>query len=328
MSLPDIIDVNERHDFNKTLNLRHLMLKPICFKTLWVNITHVCNQSCRHCHVSASPNRTEYMERKTIDRCLEILDQHSQCEIIDITGGAPELHPDFNYLVVQSRKLNKHVVVRHNLTVTVDGNPKTGESMAYLPHFFAANGVEVLASLAHVDQKRTDIVRGLQVFEKSIYGIRLLNELGYGKANSGLTLDLVYNHDGPLTLRGRMAIEAEFRQELASRYGLCFNRLFTVINMPINRYYLYLKRSNKYEEYLDQLASAFSEGAAKTVACRSLISVGYNGTLYDCDFNQMLGMPINSDQTTTVYNFDLKTILNRRIKFAAHCFGCTSGYSS
>ena len=227
---------NAAYDFPATLEEHGLNLRPISLETLWLNITRSCNQTCRHCHVDASPERTEMMPRATIDRCLELLAENDEIKKLDITGGAPELHPDFDHLVIRARRLNKQVTVRHNLTVIADGNPRTGESKAYLPEFFAENGVEVLASLPHYTPDITDSIRGAGVFEKSIRGLRLLNEQGYGSFAEGPALNLVYNHDGPLRPEDRANLEASFKRELASGYGVSFDRLFTVTNMPINRF--------------------------------------------------------------------------------------------
>ena len=324
----EIAEENRCYNFRAMLEHHNLILNPLSIETLWLNITRQCNQSCTHCHVNASPDRTEQMNRSVIDHCLEILARYDSFKNLDITGGAPELNPNFNYLVVRARKLNKHVTVRHNLTVTIDGNPQTGESKKYLPEFFAENQVEVLASLPHYEQDYTDHVRGPGVFEKSIHSIRLLNAQGYGKVQDGLILNLVSNHDGPLIPGDRASLEARFKQELMSKYGLTFNRLFAVTNMPINRFRLQLKQSGTYDEYLSQLMGAFNESAARDMVCRSLISVSYDGRIYDCDFNQMLGMQITNQEPMTVFNFDLEALMHRKINFASHCFGCTAGGGS
>lgn len=313
------------YDFKAVLKKHDLNPSPISIGTLWVNVTRRCNQACVHCHVAASPSRTEEMSRTTIDRCLNVLASYDCLENLDITGGAPELNPHFCYFVIEARKLNRHVIVRHNLTVTADGDPGTGRKMAYLPDFFAENQVEILASLPHYSQNYTDEVRGQGVFEKSIEGIRRLNELGYGQPYTGLVLNLVYNCDGPLLPTDRVGLEERFRQELMSRYDLVFNRLFCVTNMPINRFGNRLKQSDNYVDYMDKLVSAFSPAAAMQVDCRSLVSVGYDGYLYDCDFNQMLDMKITEAEPLTIFNFDPETLLGREIRFGPHCFGCTAG---
>jgi radical SAM/Cys-rich protein len=315
---------DKRYDFWDTLAKSNLNLVPISIETLWVNVTRLCNQACRHCHVDASPRRTEQMEREVVDRCLEILGKYEQIKNLDITGGAPELNPNYDHLVVKARKLNKHVVSRHNLTVIFDGNPANGEHKEYLPAFFADNQVEILASLPHYEACYTDSVRGPGVFQKSIEGIRLLNAAGYGQKETGLILNLVYNSNGPVSPKQRVELEGRFREELA-RYGLAFNKLYAVTNMPINRFRAQLQQSQTYDEYMDDMIKNFDPDAARGVACRSLISVGYDGRLYDCDFNQMLDMQITNSMPMTVFDFDFDTLMKRKIRFASHCFGCTAG---
>jgi radical SAM/Cys-rich protein len=314
--------------FLATLEKCNLSLSPLSVETLWVNITSLCNQSCTHCHINASPKRTEQMSKATMDLCLKIMADNESCKNLDITGGAPELNPDFHYLVDRARKLNKNVIVRHNLTVTLDGNPQTGEDKRYLPEYFADNRVEVLASLPYFTQEETDRVRGQGIFEKSIQSLRLLNEQGYGREEGGLVLNLVYNHHGPLRPDDRTELEAKFKKELQSRHGIYFNKLFTVTNMPISRFRRQLQEAGEYDDYLNQLAESFSQAATGGLSCRSLISVGCDGRLYDCDFNQALGMQICEAEPMTVHNFDTEALLHRRIRFGSHCFGCTAGGGS
>jgi radical SAM/Cys-rich protein len=316
------------YDFTAMLTRNNLSLPPISVDTLWANITYKCNQTCVHCHVAASPDRTEEMSRSTIDQCLNVLACYDSLNNLDITGGAPELNPHFEHFVVEARNLNKHVIVRHNLTVTTDGDPSTGKKMTHLPDFFADNQVEIIASLPNYNQSHTDQVRGIGVFEKSIEAMRCLNKLGYGQSNTGLVLNLVYNHDGPLLPTDRDELEARFRKELISGYGLIFNKLLCVTNMPINRFRKRLDQKDIYRDYMDKLVSAFSPAAAMQLVCRSLLSVGYDGRLYDCDFNQMLDMQITVIEPLTIFNFDLQTIIGREIRFGSHCFGCTSGGGS
>lgn len=316
-----------RYDFQAVLAGHGLRLPPVSIETLWVNVTRLCNQACTHCHVDASPERTEQMSRSTVDRCLEILGQYEACQNLDITGGSPELNPNFEYFVIEARKLKKHVIVRHNLTVIFDGNPQTGEKKDYLPEFFAEHQVEVLASLPHYKQDLTDSVRGPGVFNKSIEGIRRLNALGYGKEKTGLILNLVYNAGGPVSPKDRAELEAKFKQEL-SRHDLVFNKLYAVTNMPINRFRSQLQQSRTLDGYMDALLAAFNPEAAKEVVCRQLISVGYDGRIYDCDFNQMLGLQIIDHEPLTIFNCDLEALAQRRILFGPHCFGCTAGGGS
>ena len=317
-----------QYDFHAALRRYQLELRPSSIQTLQVNVTKLCNQACRHCHVDASPTRSEQMDRGTIDRCLEILAAHDSIQNLDITGGAPELNPHFDYLVVEAERLKKKVMVRHNLTVTLDGNPQTGESKGYLPEFFAAHRVEVISSLPYYEPYFTDKQRGKGVFEKSIQSMRLLNTQGYGQEAGPLVLNLVYNPVGAFLPASQAGLEADFRRQLASQYGLRFNHLYTITNMPINRFESQLKLLGAYDDYMTKLHNAFNPDAAQGVMCRSLISVGYDGRLYDCDFNQMLEMQIVNGVPSTVFNFDFEALMRRRITFAAHCFGCTAGAGS
>jgi len=322
--LSGILTKDKTYDFQGELARHHLNLAPISIQTLWVNVTRLCNQACRHCHVDASPRRSEQMDRTIVNRCLEILQQYDQIKNLDITGGAPELNPNYDYFVSEARKLNKHVISRHNLTVIFDGNPGNGETKKYLPEFFADNQVEVLASLPYYEPEYTDRIRGRGVFQKSLEGIRLLNGVGYGRTETGLILNLVYNADGPVLPKQREELEAKFREEM-SLYGLVFNRLYAVTNMPVNRYRTQLHKSRTYDEYMDRLVKNFTPEAAIGVACRSLVSIGYDGRIYDCDFNQMLGMQITNSSPLTVFGFDFDILIKRKIRFGSHCFGCTAG---
>ena len=301
---------------------------PVSVETMQLNITRLCNQSCVHCHVDASPSRNEHMSREVIYQCLDILEKHDTINNVDITGGAPELNPHFDYLVTEAKRLKKHVMVRHNLTVIFDGNPQTGESKSYLPEFFAENKVEVIASLPFYEEKRTDEQRGTGVFKKSLMGLNQLNSLGYGKEGSELILTLVHNPGGSTLPANQIHLEAEFKHELLARYGLVFNQLYTITNMPINRFLTQLIKSGTHNGYLDYLANNFNPSAAEEVMCRSLISVGIDGKIYDCDFNQMLEIPVKTAGPVSVFNFNLGIIINRDIQFNDHCFGCTAGGGS
>jgi radical SAM/Cys-rich protein len=315
-------------EFEQTLVESKLDLKPLSVETLQVNLGKLCNQACKHCHVDAGPKRTEMMSRAAIERCLEILASHSSIKNLDITGGAPELNDHFNLFVVEAGKLGKHVMVRHNLTVTLDPHPVNGETMAYLPEFFRDNKVEVISSLPYFQGHETDAQRGQGVFEKSIESMRRLNALGYGKNGSGLLLNLVYNPVGAYLPPSQPAIEAEFKWELAKRHGLTFNSLYVITDMPINRFRHFLERVEIYEDYMKKLISAFNPIAAEGVMCRNLISVGYDGSLYDCDFNQMLEWRVNHGTPNTIWDFDLDKLMARQIVFGSHCYGCTAGAGS
>ena len=314
-------------NFINTTKNKSRELSPVAIQTLWVNITRRCNQACAHCHVEASPSRTEQMSRDTIEQCLKVISELPGCENLDITGGAPELHPDFDYLVLEARKMGKQVTVRHNLTVTVDGDPSSQISKEYLPDFFAKNKVKILASLPHYDVEITDQVRGKDVFQKSIKAMRRLNSLGYGHPESGLVLNLVHNCDGPISPDERDRLEIKFKEILSNRYGLVFNSLLAVTNMPIGRFHSHLKEQNTLKEYTRKLENSFSPEYVTGLVCRYLISVGYDGSLYDCDFNQVLGIKV-SGHSTEIYSFNSSELLTRKIRFGNHCFGCTAGGGS
>ncbi len=316
------------YNFYEILDKFNLSLPPMSVNTLQVNITRLCNQACHHCHVDASPIRTEQMDRPTLERCLEILAEHKGIEVLDITGGAPELNPHFDDLVIEARKLGKHVIVRHNLTVTFDGNPQTGESKTYLPEFFAGHHVEVVSSLPYYQEYFTDKQRGKGVFGKSVEAIRLLNQQGYGSTETGLELNLVYNPVGAFLPAPESELEPQYRKELREKYDVAFNNLFAITNMPIHRFKNQLKRMGAYEEYMDRLIEAFNPIAAANVMCRTMISVGYDGRLYDCDFNQMLDMEVDPQAPKTIFDFNLQRLLDREIQFGAHCLGCTAGAGS
>lgn len=290
--------------------------------TLQVNVGKRCNQACKHCHVDAGPNRTEEMSRENIHLCLDILRRYPEIETLDITGGAPELNPHFEYLAAGGRALGRRVIDRCNLTILfVPGKE-------HLAGFLADNGIEVVASLPYYLAERTDAQRGLGVFDQSIEGLCLLNSYGYGKEGTGLVLNLVYNPTGAFLPPDQASIEARYREELKARYGIVFNALFTITNMPIARFRHFLERSGNYARYMGRLESAFNPAAAANVMCRSLVSVGWDGTLYDCDFNQMLEMPVAEDCPRHLDNFEAWTLSRRRIVTGDHCLGCTAGAGS
>lgn len=314
--------------FAQTVAKHKLDLSPTGIETLQVNITRLCNQACHHCHVDASPKRTEQMSRATVDCCLEVLARNPTITKLDLTGGAPELNPHFDYFVTEARRLGKHVMVRHNLTVTMDGNPQTGESKLYLPEFFAEHRVEVISSLPYYQEFFTDKQRGNGVFKKSIEAMKMLNALGYGMAGSGLELNLVYNPVGAFLPASQESLERQYKRELAEKFGVNFNRLFTIANMPINRFKKDLIRLGTYDDYLTKLINSFNPGAASGVMCRSLISVGFDGSLYDCDFNQMLDLELSPTDGATIFDFNLENLSKRKIIFDQHCYGCTAGAGS
>ncbi|MGA2368945.1 MAG: arsenosugar biosynthesis radical SAM (seleno)protein ArsS [Dehalococcoidia bacterium] len=321
-------DNSAEFDFTATLGQHGLEINPVSVSTLQMNITRHCNQACTHCHVDGSPTRTERMEQQVIERCLEILNGDTRIKILDITGGAPELHPEFRGLVEGAVKSGKKVMARHNLTVMFEDKTDIGEKNEGLVEFFARNHVEVIASLPHYQEFFTDRQRGAGVFKKSIAALQLLNGAGYGHDGSGLVLNLVYNPAGFFLPASQASLEADFRRELLNRHGVVFNHLFALTNMPINRFKGQLERSGTYRDYMHKLKDAFNPAAAQNVMCRSQMSVDCDGRVYDCDFNQVLGLQSNLSGPVTVYNFNYDEFLERRIVFGAHCFGCTAGSGS
>ena len=286
-----------------------------------VNLGKLCNQTCRHCHVDAGPDRQESMSRETADLCLTAL-ANTDIPTVDITGGAPELNPNFRRLVEEARALGRHVMDRCNLTVLLL------PSQADLAEFLARHQVEVVASLPYYRPSQTDAQRGDGVFEKSVRAIQLLNRLGYGIEGSGLTLNLVHNPVGAFLPPKQEATEAQFRRTLKREHGLDFNRLYTITNMPISRFLEFLLESGNYEGYMERLANAFNPAAAAGVMCRYTLSVGWDGTLYDCDFNQMLDLPIAHGAPRHIRDFDAARLQHRRIVTGNHCYGCTAGSGS
>jgi radical SAM/Cys-rich protein len=317
-----------RYNFYGVLNEHGLELPALTIDTLQINITKLCNQACRHCHVDSSPKRTEQMDRRTVERVTEILANHPAIGKLDITGGAPELNPHFEWLVGEAVRLGKHVMVRHNLTVTLDGHPITKANMRHLPEFFATHRVEVISSLPYYEEYFTDKQRGRGVFQKSIESLRMLNAQGYGAEGSGLLLNLVYNPVGPYLPAAQAGLEADYKRSLHEKFGILFNHLYTITNMPIHRFKDDLIRHERYDDYMTKLVNAFNPEAARGVMCRNLISVSYDGKIYDCDFNQMLEMQAEADEPATLWNFDFDKLSRRNIVFGSHCFGCTAGAGS
>ena len=328
--LKQVATAPSKYDFDAILRANGIALPPTGIETLQVNITKLCNQVCRHCHVDASPTRREMLSPQGVARCLDILAREPRIRNLDITGGAPELHPQFDEFVTRAVALGKHVMVRHNLTVQLDGNPQTGENKEYLPQFYARNRVEVISSLPYFQAYFTDAQRGAGVFDKSIAAMRRLNAAGYAAPGSGLVLNLVVNPVGPYLPAAQASLESEFRRELRDKYGVAFNALFTITNMPINRFRLHLEKSGQYEAYMEKLLGAFNPSAAAGVMCRSMLSVGHDGSIYDCDFNQQLELRAQGrgGAPLSIFNFDFEQALERDIRFAGHCLGCTAGAGS
>jgi radical SAM/Cys-rich protein len=306
--------------FDEKLAENNLCLTPLEIDTLQVNVGKLCNQACKHCHVDASPIRTEIMPRAVVDDCLNALRKY-KIPTLDITGGAPELNPEFRYFVTEARKTGAKVIVRHNLTVMFENG------QADLPEFFAGNEVEIVSSLPYFLATQTDAQRGTGVFDKSIEALKKLNAVGYG-ADEKLILNLVYNPVGAFLPPAQSAIENDFKRELKTRYDIIFNNLFTITNMPIARYLEWLRRSKNEEAYMQKLVNAFNPATVSGLMCRNLISVDWRGYLYDCDFNQMLDLNFESDVPQTIADFDPVKLAKRKILTGAHCFGCTAGAGS
>lgn len=307
--------------FDEKLKSRGFELRSGGVEILQINVGKLCNQACKHCHVDASPKRTEIMSAETVEACLNVLRAY-KIPTLDITGGAPELNPSFRYLVAEARKTGARVMVRHNLTVMFE--PKQED----LPHFFAAHEAEIVSSLPYFLAAQTDAQRGTGVFEKSIAAIRRLNDFGYGIRGSGLALNLVYNPTGAFLPPAQEAIEADFKRELKNRYNLDFNNLYTITNMPIARFLDWLRRSGNEESYMQKLVNAFNPATVDGLMCRNTISVDWRGRLFDCDFNQMLEIGVDENLPQTIFDFAPELFANRRIETAAHCFGCTAGAGS
>ena len=299
-------------------------LSPLCatgITVFQINVGKLCNQTCRHCHVDAGPDRPETMSFETAEHCMSALAK-TDIPTVDITGGAPELNPHFRWLVEQSRGLGRHVIDRCNLSVLLL------PSQADLAEFLAHHQVEIIASLPSYRASQTDAQRGEGIFEKSLDGLRLLNRLGYGRLGSGLVLNLVYNPVGAFLPPKQESIEAQFKKELLTKHGIEFNRLYTITNMPISRFLEFLVESGNYDQYMTRLANAFNPPAAAGVMCRHTLSVAWDGRLYDCDFNQMLELPVDHGAPSHIRDFDPAQLHGRRIVTRNHCYGCTAGSGS
>ncbi len=296
-------------------------LRPTKVEILQINVGKLCNQTCRHCHVDAGPDRTEVMSRETAEECVDVLRRFA-IPIMDITGGAPELNPSFRWLVEQCTSLGRHVINRCNLTILETGPHRE------LPEFFAEHGVELICSLPHYQSTCTDTQRGEGVFEKSIRALRRLNALGYGDGRSGLRLVLVTNPVGAALPGAQASLEIEWKRELKARHDVSFDELYTITNMPISRHLEWLQQTNNLEAYMRTLVQTFNPRAAHGVMCRSMVSVAWDGRLYDCDFNQMLEIPIADAACAHIRDFELAAMQARAIVTDRHCFGCTAGTGS
>lgn len=291
--------------------------------TLQVNLGYLCNQQCLHCHVNAGPNRKELMSPAVMAEVLAFIDR-SQIRTLDLTGGAPELNPEFRYLVAEARARGVHVIDRCNLTVLQEPGQEG------LARFLADHQVEVIASLPCYQEENVDRQRGKGVYEGSMKGIQSLNALGYGHEGTGLVLNLVYNPTGPYLPPPQDQLESDYKRELQERFGLLFNQLLTITNMPIKRFGSTLISRGQFQSYMDLLRSSYRADNLETVMCRELLSVDWQGYVFDCDFNQMLGLPLVMHGKSRIHLRDIhpETLEGQPIVVADHCYGCTAGQGS
>ncbi|MFM7329111.1 MAG: arsenosugar biosynthesis radical SAM (seleno)protein ArsS [Bacteroidota bacterium] len=297
-------------------------MKPMTPEILQVNIGYQCNQTCRHCHVDAGPDRREIMTEVTMEHCLAAL-RTGRFTTLDITGGAPEMHANFRWFAQQAAATEvKEIIVRSNLTIIV-ANPFYHD----LPEFFKAHRVRVCSSLPFHSAARTDRQRGEGVFEKSIRALKMLNAAGYGVQDSGLILDLVYNPAGAFLPAAQADLEQEFRAVLAANHGITFNHLLTITNVPVSRFLEFLVSSGNFEGYMEKLVSAFNPATLPGLMCRNTVSVDWQGNLYDCDFNQMLALR-SASPVSHISDFNAEQFSNRKIVTGRHCFACTAGAGS
>lgn len=296
-------------------------LMPQQLEILQINLGYMCNLTCEHCHVDAGPDRKEVMDRDVLVSCLKLID-HSEVHTVDLTGGAPEMHPEFRWFVHELATRKVRVIVRSNLTILV-----SNKKYQTYPQFFKENNVVVIASLPCYTKSNTDKQRGDGTFSDSIKALKILNDLGYGKKGSGLELDLVYNPGGPSLPPDQKSLEKDYKKELKENFGIEFNALFTITNLPISRFLDYLLVVGRYEEYMKKLSDNFNPNSLPGLMCKNTLSIDWQGNLYDCDFNQMLELKIDSS-IGHINEMDLKKISERKIVIGNHCLGCTAGAGS
>jgi len=308
--------------FAERLAQDNIVLRRVRPEILQVNMGKLCNLTCIHCHVNAGPKRKEIMSRETIDRIIGWLAK-TDIPIVDLTGGAPEMIPDFRYFVEQVKDLqpSQHVIDRCNLTILLEsGYEDLGE-------FLATNKVEIIASMPCYSAENVNAQRGEGVFEGSIAALQLLNLVGYG-TDPDLPLHLIYNPVGAFLPPSQAELEADYKRELKKHFGIVFNKLYTLTNLPIGRFASYLRHNNKLDEYMELLIQAFNPATVDGLMCRNTISVGWRGEVYDCDFNQQLGMQWKNGAPIFLWDVDPNEIDNREIMTGEHCFGCTAGAGS
>lgn len=296
-------------------------LKPTGIEIFQINVGYMCNMTCKHCHVDAGPDRHEIMTKETLEYCLDAL-EHSDIEMVDLTGGAPEMNPHFRWFVDEVAKLSKDIIVRSNLTIL------DTRKFEDLPQFMADHGVEITCSLPFYNKRRTDAQRGEGTYDKSMKVLKILNKIGYGKEDTGLKLNLVYNPVGAFLPGDQESLKQQYKDRLWKDHGIEFNDLFTITNLPISRYLNFLVTSGNLDEYMEKLVTSFNPAAAEGVMCRNTISIGWDGTLYDCDFNQMLKMETENGSPQHIKDWDLDALNDREIITNQHCYGCTAGAGS
>ncbi len=308
---------------NKLKSTTQYPLRPSQLEIFQINVGYMCNQVCKHCHVDAGPDRKEIMTKENLQKCIEIVKKYN-IPTIDLTGGAPEMNPNFRWFVEEAIEAGvEEIIVRSNLTII-----KANKKYEDLPSFFKENNVRVVSSLPYYQASKTDSQRGDGVFSKSIEALKMLNKEGYGVKGSGLFLDLVYNPAGAFLPGDQAQLEGEFKRNLKSDFNIDFNQLFTITNLPISRFLEYLIASGNYEDYMEKLVSAFNPAAVDGVMCKNTISVGWDGKLFDCDFNQMLDLPVDKANSNHLDTFDLDDLMDREIRVSQHCYGCTAGAGS
>ncbi|MBA3817710.1 MAG: arsenosugar biosynthesis radical SAM protein ArsS [Deltaproteobacteria bacterium] len=307
-------------DFAAALRANHLELRRAATTTLQINVGKLCNQACHHCHVEAGPKRTEILTRAVAERLVELIAATPQITTVDLTGGAPELNPSFRWLVEQCKRLGRHVIDRCNLTILYE------PGMQELATFLADHDVEIVASLPCYSEGNVDEQRGHGVFAKSVTALQMLNALGYGEPGSGRVLNLVYNPNGAFLPSEQAALEARYKAELAQRFGITFDHLYTITNVPIARYADYLDARGQFDEYMALLVTHMNPHTVPGLMCRSLVSVSWDGRLFDCDFNQMLDVPAH--RGGTVFDIDSLLLDGEPIATGSHCFACTAGSGS
>lgn len=297
-------------------------LKPKKLEILQLNLGYMCNQVCAHCHVDAGPDRKEIMTRETMQQCLEVL-KTTKAHTLDLTGGAPEMNPDFRWFVEEASKVGVvDFIVRSNLTI-IRANQKYHD----LPEFFKKHNVHVVSSMPHWTPGKTDKQRGEGVFAKSIQALQDLNAIGYGMPGSALRLDLVYNPSGAFLPGDQASLERDFKKALKEDFDVDFHSLFAITNLPISRFLDYLIASGNYEDYMYALVEAYNPAAVENVMCKNTISVSWDGWLYDCDFNQMLKLKVDS-KVKHIKDYNEELLNNRNIVISQHCYGCTAGAGS